>query len=52
MEINIYEYIKENISNSQRQGIKIKLPESFEVDKKVIVSIEEDHSDEYKRKSS
>lgn len=32
--------------------LKIKLPESFEVDKKVIVSIEEDHSDEYKRKSS
>ena len=30
--------------------LKIKLPESFEVDKKVIVSIEEDHSEEYKKK--
>jgi hypothetical protein len=47
---NFYEYIKKTLRIPKDREIKIKLPKSFKVDKKGIVSIGEDLSAEYKKK--
>lgn len=44
--------LKKTLRIPKSRELKIKLPESFEVNQKVFISIEEDISEEYKKKTA